>query len=163
LDTGDQERALQRFERIKDHLPTLLEQLVAAKPRDIKKRADLKDVMGVYLLTEDEVPQYLGRTRNANQRLGQHYWKSSGHNSAPLAFNIARKRAATQNLPLMGSRAEIAAAPDFVPLFEEAKERVSQMEFRIVRTSDPVLSTIFEVYASVALETEGQFNLFETH
>jgi hypothetical protein len=163
LNTGDQKGALQRFEQIQAQLPGLLDQLVNSEPGDIKKRAGLKDVMGVYLLTEGDEPRYLGRTRKASNRLGQHYWASSGHNSAPLAFNIARKEAAEKNLKLTGSRKQIAGDTRFIPLFKKAKERVSRMEFRIVRTSDPVLSTILEVYASVALQTEGQFNLFETH
>jgi hypothetical protein len=37
------------------------------------------------------------------------------------------------------------------------------MDFQLIEIADPVLSTIFEVYAAVALETEVDFNLFETH
>jgi hypothetical protein len=37
------------------------------------------------------------------------------------------------------------------------------MDFRVVEIEDPALSTIFEVYASIVLGTEGDFNLFETH
>ena len=37
------------------------------------------------------------------------------------------------------------------------------MDFRVIEVEDPAVSTIFEVYAALALGTEGEFNLFETH
>jgi hypothetical protein len=37
------------------------------------------------------------------------------------------------------------------------------MEFRFVEIEDPPLRTIFEGYASLALGTHGDFNVFETH
>jgi hypothetical protein len=155
LETGDQGRALQRFHRIEQQLPGLLDELEKAKPHDPKKRPELQGVAGVYLLTEEGVHRYVGRTRNAWRRLGQHFWKSSGHNSAPLAFNIAKAKVNETGLDFAGTREELAAHPAFVPFFEEAKQRVAQMEFRIVELTDPVLSTIFEVYVSLALQTEG--------
>lgn len=117
----------------------------------------------MYLFSESGQHLYVGRTKNAWQRIGQHYWESSGHNSAALAFNLAKKLAGEAGHQLVGTREQIAAHPDFVPFFDEAKGRVSQMEVRFVEMSDPVLSTIFEVYVSLALETEGGFNLFDTH
>ncbi|HZP97253.1 MAG TPA: hypothetical protein VFC31_13115 [Candidatus Limnocylindria bacterium] len=63
----------------------------------------------------------------------------------------------------MGTRAEVAAQPAFSEKFAIAKQRVRRMEFRFVAISDAALSTIFEVYASIALGTEGDYNLFETH
>jgi hypothetical protein len=66
-------------------------------------------------------------------------------------------------LGLTGTRDEIAVHADFGPLFKAAKERVRAMEFRFVEIDDPAVSTVFEVYAAIALHTEGEFNLFETH
>ncbi len=63
----------------------------------------------------------------------------------------------------MGTRAEVAAQIAFSEKFGMAKQRVRGMEFRFVAISNPALSTIFEVYASIALGTEGDHNLFETH
>lgn len=37
------------------------------------------------------------------------------------------------------------------------------MDYRFVTIEIPAVSAIFEVYASMALGTEGEFNLFETH
>lgn len=54
--------------------------------------------------------------------------------------------------------------PGFEELFAAAKRRVRTMDFRVVKIKDDATtSTIFEVYASIALGTEGEFNLFETH
>ncbi len=118
---------------------------------------------GVYLFTEKGVHRYIGRTRNANRRLGEHIQKSSPQNSAPFAFNIAKAEAAREGIEFIGTRDEIAATPEFAPYFQQAKERIRAMDFQVIEIADPVLSTIFEVYAAVALETEGDFNLFETH
>ena len=62
-----------------------------------------------------------------------------------------------------GTRIVISTSADFVQHFLAAKIRVRSMEFRYVVVPEPALSTVFEVYASIALGTEGDFNLFETH
>jgi hypothetical protein len=60
-------------------------------------------------------------------------------------------------------RLTIAANPDFVALFQAAKQRVRAMDFRFVVIDDAATSTVFEVYASMAFGTKGDFNLFQTH
>jgi hypothetical protein len=117
----------------------------------------------VYLFTEGGKPIYVGQTRNFRRRWGEHTRPSSPENSAPFAFNIARQEAIRKNLNTMGSRKVVSKLPDFAELFEAAKLRVSSMEFRFVMIEDPPLRTIFEVYASLALGTHGEFNVFETH
>ena len=64
---------------------------------------------------------------------------------------------------MTGSRRVIATRPGFDGYFAAAKRRVRAMDFRFVKIEVPSVSTIFEVYASLALGTEGEFNLFETH
>ncbi len=107
--------------------------------------------------------RYIGRTRNANRRLGEHTQPKSPQNSAPFAFNIAKSEAIKAGFNITGTRQELAATQGFDPYFTSAKERVRSMEFRVVEIVDPVVSTIFEVYASITLGTEGEFNLFDTH
>jgi hypothetical protein len=155
--------ALERFREIEKQLPNLLKLLVEASPHHRDRKPAVPHVPAVYLFTEEEIPRYLGRTRDANRRLGEHTRPSSPQNSAPFAFNIARREAAEAGLTLMGTRKEIAATPAFQPYFTRAKERIRQMEFRFVEINDSVVSTIFEVYAALALRTEGEFNLFDTH
>jgi hypothetical protein len=120
-------------------------------------------VAGVYLFSEGGDHRYVGRTRNANRRLGEHTRPSSPENSAPFAFNIARRDAAAAGLEVGGPRKLVATHADFEQYFVAAKERVRAMDFRVVEIEDPAVSTIFEVYASVVLGTEGDYNLFETH
>ena len=47
-------------------------------------------------------------------------------------------------------------------LFTEAKERVSKMSVRVIPIDDPITQTLFEVYASMALDTM-EYNYFDTH
>jgi hypothetical protein len=155
--------ALERFREIEKQLPALLECLVTSSLYQSGTKPAVLPVPAVYLFTEEGEYRYVGRTRNANRRLGEHTRPSSPQNSAPFAFNIARKEAAAAGLVLSGTRKEIAAMSDFQPYFTSAKERVRQMQFRFVKIEDPVVSTVFEVYAALALRTEGEFNLFETH
>lgn len=157
------EWALERFREIEKQLPSLLKTLVTAHPYHRDKRPAVPHVQAVYLFTENSRHLYIGRTRNANRRLGEHTRPKSPQNSAPFAFNIAKKEAARAGLTFSGTRKEIAAISAFQPHFTSAKKRVRMMEFRLVEIDSAVISTIFEVYASLALRTEGGFNLFETH
>ncbi len=158
-----QERALRRLREIERQLPSLLNALIAAPSFRRGRRPAVPKMPGVYLFTEDGVHRYIGRTRNANRRLGEHIQTSSPQNSAPFAFKMAKAEATREGVEFTGTRDEIAATPEFTPFFQAAKERIRAMDFRVIKVADPALSTIFEVYAAVVLETEGDFNLFETH
>lgn len=155
--------APERFREMEGQLPGLLDALLGSCAYRRGARPAVPQMSGVYLFSESRAPMYVGRTRNANQRLGQHIWESSGQESAPFAFNIAKAEAKRAGLELIGSRSDIAAHPEFASFFAAAKQRVRAMDFRIVGIEDPALATVFEVYASIALGTEGGFNLFETH
>ncbi len=157
------EWALERFREIEKQLPGLLKALATGRPYHRDERPAVPHVPAVYLFTEKGRHLYIGRTRDANRRLGEHTRPKSPQNSAPFAFNIAKKEAARAGLTFNGTRKKIAAIPAFQPYFTSAKERVRLMEFRLVEIDNAVVSTIFEVYASLALRTEGGFNLFETH
>ncbi len=152
-----------RYRAIEQQLHPLLEALLAAPSYRRGRKPAVPAVAGVYLFTEDGTHRYVGRTRNANRRLGEHTRPSSPENSAPFAFNIARRDAQDAGVEVAGPRKLVAARPEFEPFFKAAKERVRRMDFHVVEIQDPAVSTIFEVYASIALDTEGDFNLFETH
>lgn len=150
-----------RFEVIVSQLPDLLRELLACPPHFVGTRPAVPHVSGVYLFSEEGHPLYVGRTRDCNRRLAEHTRPSSGQNSAPFAFNLTRRQLLASGQQVVGTRAQIAALGG--DQFAEAKQRVWRMEFRFVEVRDPALSTIFEVYASLALRTEGEYNLFETH
>lgn len=158
-----QDDALARFREVEQQLPGLLDELLACDSHQRGVRPAVPRCAGVYLFSEGGEHRYVGRTRSCNQRHGNHTQPKARQNSAPFAFNIARRAAREAGLDLVGTRAEIAAHPGFEEYFTAAKARVRAMEFRFVLISDPVVSTIFEVYAALALKTEGDFNLFETH
>lgn len=146
-----------------DQMEPLLDRVLDCVPHQRGKRPAAPESPGVYLFTESDKPIYVGQTRNFRRRWGEHTRPSSPENSAPFAFNIARLEARRKKLNVSGSRKTVSALPDFATLFAAAKDRVRAMEFRFVEIEDPPLRTIFEVYASLALGTHGEFNLFETH
>lgn len=152
-----------RFEALLGQMEPLLEELRVCEPhrRDIPPAAP--EESGVYLFTEGDKPIYVGRTRNFRRRWGEHTQPSSPENKAPFAFNIARLDASGDGFDITGPRKEVEARPGFRRYFLAAKLRVRAMDFRFVRIANPAVSSIFEVYASLSLGTEGEFNLFETH
>jgi hypothetical protein len=115
------------------------------------------------LFTENAVHRYVGRTRNFSRRFGEHVAPESPENKAPFAFNLAKADARAAGRRITGTRGQVAASPQFKPYFTAAKRRVRAMQFRFVEIEIPAVSTVFEVYASMLLNTEGEFNLFETH
>jgi hypothetical protein len=154
---------LRRFSATLDQMEPLLEQLVNCEPYRRGHRPAAPERPGVYLFAEGGKPIYVGQTRNFRRRWGEHTRPSSPENSAPFAFNIARQEAARTNLDVTGPRKVVSKLPDFVELFQAAKSRVRAMEFRFAEIEDAPLRTIFEVYASLAFGTHGEFNVFETH
>ena len=152
-----------RFGVLVSQMPQLLEQLLACPAHFAGTRPAVPCVSGVYLFSEHGRPRYVGRTRNCNRRLADHTRPSSRENAAPFAFNLARRELAQAGQQVVGTRAEIAAYGTFSLKFAETKQRIRRMEFRFVEIHDPTVSAIFEVYASLALGTEGEYNLFETH
>jgi hypothetical protein len=106
-----------RYREIERQLGPLLEALLAGRPYRRGRVPAAPAFAGVYLFSEDENHRYVGRTRNANRRLGEHTRPSSPQNSAPFAFNIARRDAAAAGLEIGGPRTLVAAHADFEPYF----------------------------------------------
>jgi hypothetical protein len=151
----------ERFRALAKRLPKLLYALRSVPSIQRGSGVTLPQAPGVYLLTEDGVPVYVGQTRNLRRRLAQHGAAAGRENQATFAFNRARREAeAGSEIDLVRSRHELAADPRFGALFREHRERVSKMAIRAVEVDDPELRTVLEVYATVLLGTE---NSFETH
>ena len=49
----------------------------------------------------------------------------------------------------------------FKKAFDEARQRIREMEFRYVEESDSIRQALLEIYCAVKLNTE--YNKFETH
>lgn len=148
------------FKRIIDQLPILLKKLVKSQP---KTRVSLGNLppKGIYVFYERGNPIYVGRTNRMNDRIKEHGRQKAHHNTAPFAFNLARKDATEKGIDLNRTRDILERDPVFAELFFKAKKRVSQMEVRVIGIESPIDQTLFEVYASMDLKTE--FNDFDTH
>jgi predicted GIY-YIG superfamily endonuclease len=149
------------FKTIVDQLPSLLEKLVRA-PLIPWGTLDNLPNRGIYVFYEAGKPLYVGRTNRMKNRIKQHGWSSSKHTSAPFAFNLAKKVAEERGFDLSESRAELERNSNFAELFSKAKERVTKMSVRFVEVDDPIIQTLFEVYAALALQTT-EYNDFDTH
>ena len=142
-------------------MPILLKQLTSQPLRPWNDRGILPQ-KGVYVFYEDEKPMYVGRTNNMSGRLNRHSNPSSGHNSATFAFNIAKREAIEQGMKVQLKRSQLEVDPAFSRLFLKAKARVSKMPVRVIEINDPIVQTLFEVYAAICLDTR-EYNDFDTH
>ena len=139
-----------------EYLPKLKE-MKPIRLADLKS-ADLPKA-GIYVLYEDDIPLYVGRTGRLKARLKEHGAESSSHFSASFAFILAKQKALLNNIDCKRSRKQLQDCPDFA--FAEAKKRVRGMQFRCVGINDPIEQTLFEVYAAMNLGTPH--NSFESH
>jgi hypothetical protein len=145
-----------------DDLPGLLEQLASAPAKTVAAHNGIPEKPGIYLFREGVNPIYVGQTRNLRSRLRQHTSPSARENQAALAWRIALKEAARAGHAVAGTRKDLEADAEFAEHFREAKDRVAKMEVQFVEFDDPVIRTVFEVYAARALGTD-EFNSCETH
>ena len=154
------EKVNEEFGKLVNQLPHLLEQLDSSpalhrsKSRRLPKR-------GVYVFYEGGKALYVGRSNRMKERILQHGRPGARHNSATFAFNLAGEDAREKRIDVSMSRDQLQDDPAFAPLFSDAKQRVSGMSVRGVEIKDPIVQTLFEVYAHIALGTE--YNDFDTH
>jgi hypothetical protein len=117
---------------------------------------------GIYLFSESGRSLYVGRTDDLRKRLANHRHRS--HNTATFAFLLARhetgKRAASYHAS--GSRADLLKNDQiFCAAFDRARERIAEMDVRVVVESHPVRRALLEIYA--AFVTRAKHNDFENH
>ncbi len=155
-------KGVRQFERAVDELPSLLKALKAAPKQRVAAHLSIPSVPGIYLFRDHGRAVYVGQTRNLRTRLRQHTADRGRENDASFAFNIARREAAQAAVDIKRTRAALQDAPDFIPHFAAARARVAAMDVQFIELADPVTRTLFEVYASLALDT-AEFNSWETH
>lgn len=149
------------FSDIIDSLPKLQEQLINSSQ---KHRGNLGDIpkSGIYVFYENGIPMYVGRTNRMKKRIMEHGRPSANHNTAQFAFLIAKEAAKEKGIDVSNmTRGELKSDPNFNDLFSQSKNRVSKMSIRLVSVEDQIKQVIFQVYASMELETP--FNDFNTH
>lgn len=115
---------------------------------------------GIYAFFENEIPLYIGRTRNLQQRLRGHI--SVSHFTATFAFKMARgKLGLPATYSAVGARGQLQNDPIFRPEFLRQIERVKAMQVRFVEIADPVHQYLVELYAH--LEYGLPLDEFDTH
>jgi len=146
------------FSDIVKQFPQLM---VKLNDSDFVQRDTLKNEKGVYVFYENKKPVYVGRTRNLKRRLQEHEKQYSTHYSATLALKMAKIDAKNLGINLQLSSKDLVKNSQFLQLFNDAKDRISNMKIKTIQITDPVEQTLFEVYA--ALELKTSYNEWETH
>ncbi len=152
-----------RFQEIVETFPQLLEQLTNSQPY-MRDELPTNLNQGIYVFYENEIPKYVGRSGRKGRfktRLLEHGRPSSGHNTATFAFLIAKEKAGKLGINLEKTRDVLEKDKKFKELYLEEKKRVSKMKIKVIEIEDPIIQTLFEVYASLELETP--YNEWRTH
>ncbi len=137
-----------------------LNDLKSCPPRKgLPNKSDCLPASGVYAFKLDDAWQYIGRTDRLRQRIKEHL--KGKHNDAPFAFKIARFDTGLTRDKSRLTRTELENDSRFSTAFESAKAKLSEMEWRFVRISDPNLQCLFEFYA--AIELKAKYNDFKNH
>ena len=116
---------------------------------------------GVYLFYERNKVLYVGRSNNIRRRFRNHLGKE--HNQASFAFLLARhktgllKAAYTQK----GSRGSLLKNRAFKKVFEGCRQRIRNMQVRVIEENDPTAQALLEIYA--AFVTRAKHNSFDNH
>ncbi len=150
------------FDHLAAELPQLLGRLLAAPAVPVADHPAIPDAAGIYLFSELDHAIYVGQTRKLKQRLRNHTNPLGKNNQATFAFLLAKDEAEKAGVDTAQYRAQLEADRKFAAHFNAAKLRVSEMDVRFIELAGPIERSVFEIYASLALDTLV-FNSFETH
>ena len=152
---------MRTWAELESNLKRLLDEL---KKQPSFQRSELADIpdKGIYVFYYRNKAIYVGRSNRLKARILEHGRPSSKHNSAPFAFNIAKGRMNRGLLDSKRTRKELEVDAVFITEFTRAKQRVALMKVQVLEVEDPVMQTIFEVYAALQLKTL-KYNRFDTH
>ena len=122
----------------------------------LKKFNFHSDFPGCYVLIENSLPFYVGISRSVINRLLQHV-KGKTHFDASLAYRIANNSYKHEL-----SRSEAMKTPEMKKKFQEAKQRISNMDVAFIEIENDLEIYLFEVYCAMELKTK-EWNTFATH
>lgn len=151
----------EKFRKLIEDLPRKYEELLSMPPLTVDTVPSDCPTGGIYLFTENGVHLYVGRTkRRIKKRLKDHV--STG-DDCPFAWHLAREETGNikASYKTKGSRRHLLTQPNFKRAYDEAKDRIRQMEVQYVGVSDQLKQTLFEIY--VAVVSKAKFNDFDTH
>ena len=150
------------FDHLVADLPQLLDRLLSATAAPVAEHEQIPNAPGIYLFSELDHAIYVGQTRKLKQRLRNHTNPLAKNNQATFAFLVAKGEAEKAGVDTGRLRAQLEADQQFAQHFKVAKLRVSEMDVRFTPLAGPIERSVFEIYASLALDTLV-FNSFETH
>jgi len=117
---------------------------------------------GVYLFSEGSNHLYAGRSDKIHDRLNTHQRASAKINQAAFAALLARKQCGIKaDYHPSGPGNHYSDDPKFKRAFDEAKQRIRQMDIRVVKEANPVRQALLEIYVAVTLKT--RYNDFSNH
>jgi hypothetical protein len=116
---------------------------------------------GIYLFSENGCPLYVGRTNSLRKRLQNHI--RNNHHQATFAFLLARHQTGETKASYKpnGSRQDLLSIPEFRIAFDNARQRIKNMDIQFVEEKDPIKQAILEIYTAV--QTQAKYNNFENH
>jgi hypothetical protein len=140
----------------------LLAQLLAASAVPTVDHPVVPKSAGIYLFSKEDEALYVGQTRNLRARLRNHTNPLSRENQASFAFLVAKTEAEKAGIDLRRTRKVLEADEAFADHLRAAKLGVASMHVQFIELDGAIERTLFEVYASLALNTL-LYNSFETH
>lgn len=114
------------------------------------------DFPGCYVFIDGEKPVYVGISRSVIKRLVQHL-NVDTHNTATLVYRMA-----SEDYPHQLRRDQAMKDEQFKEVFLLAQKRLRQMKVAFIEINNDVELYLFEVYASMKLDTDT-WNTFRTH
>jgi hypothetical protein len=149
------------YARLKKALesPVPAEQLVGFKSASAKVLSVLdrsSDFPGCYVFVDGSKPVYVGISRTVAKRLVQHL-NSDSHYSASLVYRMASK-----DFPHELKRDQAMKDIKFRDVFFAAQHRLRRMKVAVVEIRNDLELYVFEVFASMQLDT-STWNTFRTH
>lgn len=150
-----------RFSRLIESFHSRYEALISMVPVTVDTAPRDTPKGGIYLFSTKGQHLYVGRTkRSIRDRLKDHV---STADDCPFALRLARE--ATNNKKPSykpeGSRKHLLRQPGFKKAYEDAKQRIREMEVRYVGEPDSLKQALLEIYVAVA--TKAKHNDFDTH
>jgi hypothetical protein len=148
--------AVTKFDSFVERMPILLNELKGTRPLSRGEIPNSPE-KGIYVFYEKDKPRYVGRSNSLKSRILRHGRESSKHYSACFAFKLMQEDPKYKKIE--GTRSVIVEKNKGP--FINAKRRIANMSVKTVEVKDPVEQALFEIYASLALNTK--YNDFGTH
>ena len=152
------------WDEIQNSLPKTLDKL---KNEGCSKIDGIDFNKGIYVFYENDEPIYVGRSNRIKNRLKEHSKDNSTHYSASFAFLLSKYIAKEKNIALVNvdskklTRSELVSHDLFKDIFAAQKQRVAKMKFKAIEMEDSNFQAVFEIYASMQLNT--LYNKFDNH